>query len=113
MGAWGFSPKDNDSSSDATSTLLQACRKHLETLFKNKKSLDAWDRWTRLGVVDNLLAAAPSLIFCVKEKALEDIEILIKDDDFLKTWKHVPSVKAKLKVLKAKLTRKDFDEWLY
>ena len=112
MGAWGFKPNENDGASDLTSDFIGGLRLKIQAIF-NKKAKYSSDRWERLGLLQNLIEAAPCLVFCVKDKALEDIEALHNSAEWLSSWKDPAEVKTQLRKFESKLKKETQDEWFY
>lgn len=106
MGNWGCEPRHGDAPWDATSKVEAAGMKVLEAAFKKKiqpaaerrdrrpgeklrnRRLNAWDRWERLGllqIVSEVYQWAVPLRLA--KVALEDLEIVLRDEGFMRNWR--------------------------
>lgn len=86
MGYWGCEPRDGDHPLDLFHRVEDAGAKALAKLFARKR-LDLYDRWGRVGTLQETLYRGLTVPVSIVQQAVKDIDIVTDDDVFVESWK--------------------------
>lgn len=103
MGAWGYKPNENDESADEYSLLMRKLGKYVVKTFDRKKP-DSSERFARVGMIYSLFQHSPGLASLVRQTVLADITFLLKDKEWLSTWKDEKAIVQELKKFRKQLS---------
>lgn len=84
-GSWGYEPKDNDKALDLRYSLGDTINNELENIF-NKGIAYEGDKWSRCGLIQILLQAGFFIKLDIANKALQYINELLLDEEYISAW---------------------------
>ncbi len=86
MGYWGFEPREGDAPLDLFFGVEDAAALALSNLFAWTE-LGPYDRWARVGTLQEALRRGLAIPTVTVERAIHDIDVVTDDHAFIEEWK--------------------------